>query len=493
MKYKLIGLLQVALTLLAIFIISISMPADNGKRYIEHIDAEPKAECIEHNDGGLCTHLPIVMIETGGVTIPGRPIYNDNHAITGYTLTDSGEELLLAKITVIDNYGVNNHTGDSPSIRSDILVRIRGNSSRTFDKPNYLVKLVKPDLTNNPQEFLGMDSHHEWNLHGPYLDKSLIRNYMWYNIAGEMMEYAPNVRFCEVIVNGSYQGLYLATETITAGENGARLGVSVNKKDNDFSGYIIRLDKGEKGDAQNFVPFTKYARRTQMQHEVIYPGRKNITPELKEAIKDDFSFFEKTLYSYDFDNKDYGYSKHIDVDSFVDYFLINEITANYDAGWMSTYMYKDIDGKYNMCVWDFNSACDFYQDSVMPFDRMEMHHCLWFYMLIKDEGFVERIIERYWEIRNTVFSDEYIDKFINDTVRYLGDSVERNYSVWGYSFSDEHDMLHPTERNPRSHEESIEQMHTFLDKRLAWMDENIESLRQYSSTSKNKKFDEDAN
>ena len=43
-----------------------------------------------------------------------------------------------------------------------------------------------------------MDPHHEWVLHGPFLDKTLIRNYMWYNIAGEIMDYAPNVRFCEV-------------------------------------------------------------------------------------------------------------------------------------------------------------------------------------------------------------------------------------------------------------------------------------------------------
>ena len=62
-----------------------------------------------------------------------------------------------------------------------------------------------------------MDAHYEWALHGPYLDKSLIRNYMWYNIAGEIMDYAPNVRFCEVVLNGEYKGLYVMTETITNG------------------------------------------------------------------------------------------------------------------------------------------------------------------------------------------------------------------------------------------------------------------------------------
>lgn len=91
-----------------------------------------------------------------------------------------------------------------------------------FDKKGYLLRTTKDDgITNRDVEMLGMDAHHEWALHGPYLDKTLIRNYMWYNIAGEIMDYAPNARFCEVIINGEYQGLYLMVETITSGEEPA--------------------------------------------------------------------------------------------------------------------------------------------------------------------------------------------------------------------------------------------------------------------------------
>ena len=50
--------------------------------------------------------------------------------------------------------------------------------------------------------------------------------------------------------------------------------------------------------------------------------------------------------------------------SFVDYFILNEFTCNYDAGWLSTYVYKDIGGKYKMVLWDFNSSCDNYTESV---------------------------------------------------------------------------------------------------------------------------------
>jgi len=51
-------------------------------------------------------------------------------------------------------------------------------------------------------------------LHGPFLDKTLMRNYMWYNLSGQIMEWAPDVRFCEVFLNGGYQGVYVMEEQI---------------------------------------------------------------------------------------------------------------------------------------------------------------------------------------------------------------------------------------------------------------------------------------
>ena len=83
---------------------------------------------------------------------------------------------------------------------------------------------------------LGMDAFDEWALHGPYLDKTLIRNYMWYNLAGEIMDYAPNVRFCEVLLNGVYQGLYVMTETVSSGAD-ARLKLTEPSKDTVQTSY----------------------------------------------------------------------------------------------------------------------------------------------------------------------------------------------------------------------------------------------------------------
>lgn len=493
MKYKIIGLSATALVLIAVILISQMMPEDNGTRYIEHIMAEEKMPCEAHENDTLCTHLPIVNINTNGTEIPGKPIYDENYNVLGYTLAADGTTTIKATLDVVDNEKAYNHLSDNVKNMGEVMIRVRGHSSRRFEKPNYFIRFVNPDGTNNSQEFLGMDAHHEWALHGPFLDKSLIRNYMWYNISGEIMEYSPNVRFFELVLNGEYRGLYLALETITSGKEGARLSLSVNKKDNTFSGYALRLDWGDTEEEKKLYPFTNYTTRAKTQHELVYPGTNNMTPELKEAIKDEFSLFEKTLYSYDYNNEKYGYKNYIDVDSFVDYFLINELTCNYDAGSLSTYIYKDTSGKYKMCVWDFNSACDFYQDSVMDSNHFEMQNCLWYVMLIKDEAFVDRIIQRYWELRETVFSEEYLYKFIDETVAYLDDAIDRNYSVWGYTFNPQYDMFSPINRNPRTYEDSISQIKNFLHTRLSWTDKNIETLRQYSSSSKIKKFNENAN
>ena len=491
MKYKAAGIMAVLL----VFLLSAAasgLTDDKNQRVHQHLEAEETAAC-SHEADVFCTHLPLVVIDTGGTEIPGKAVLDENGKILGYTQTENGEDVITAQMKIMDQEGVNHHTDDAPDVESLAEIHVRGNSSRTFDKSNYGIRFVTEQGENNPQSIMGMDAHHEWALHGPFLDKTLIRNYMWYNIAGEFMDYAPNVRFCEVIVNGEYMGLYVMTETITAGTDGARLSLSVNKKNNTFSGYLLRLDRGSDTELKNIRTFSAYTLRTKQVLDIAYPGIRNLMPEFAESIRQDFSDFEKTLYSYDYDSRKYGYRNYIDVESFADYFIINEFTCNYDAGWLSTYIYKDGDGKYRMCIWDFNSACDGYQESGVQPQHFEMQNCLWYFMLMKDEDFVNTIIRRYRELRKGVLSDEYLNAYIDDVVDYLGPAIERNYEKWGYSFEEAYDLLQPAYRNPRNYEQALQQMKGFLHIRSEWMDENIEALRQYGAESRVKKFNENAN
>lgn len=116
----------------------------------------------------------------------------------------------------------------------------------------------------------------------------------------------------------------------------------------------------------------------------------------------------------------------------------------------------------------------------------QLQYNVWYYMLSKDEKFINAVIDRYRELRQGILSDEYLCAYIDDVTAWLGDAVERNFSVWGYTL--EKDMLSPAWRNPHSHAAAVAQMKRFCIERGAWMDENIDILRQYSHESKNKKF-----
>ena len=341
---------------------------------------------------------------------------------------------------------------------------------------------------------MGMDSHHEWVLHGPFLDKSLIRNYMLYNIAGECMEYAPNVRFCEVVIDGSYQGLYLMTESITKGYDGSRLTMEVKKKDNTFSGYILRVNDIYPFEATTSVitDYGNYAFVARIPVEVVYPGTVNQTAEMRRKIELEFSAFEKALYSYDYDSEDHGYTHWIDVPSFVDYYVINEFTCNFDAGRLSTYIYKDISGQYKICVWDFNNACDNYVESRVNLHDFDIHKRLLFHMLCRDEAFTEAIIIRYKELRQSFLSEEYLMNYIDQTIDFLGPAIKRNFEKWGYTFQPGYHSLSGEGRELHSYEEAVAQLKNFLVERGDWMDRNIDAIQEFSAESAVKKYNENA-
>ena len=493
MKYKITGLVSVILAFcIAAGGLLITRTDGRRVRCHQHIERQPYTACTDHGADVFCTHLPVICIDTGGEEIPGRKI-KAHHGNKKFTTTSDGQSRITARVKVFDSKTGNNHLTDTSALESKAIVNVRGNSSRAFDKSNYSVRLITESGENNSQEMMGMAAHHEWVLHGPFMDKTLIRNYMWYNISGEIMEWAPNVRFCEVFINGEYNGVYVMTETVTAGKDGARLNISIDKKDNSFSGYILRLDRGSDIPEKNLNTFSQYTGKMTSKMNIVYPGKDSLTEKIKRAVELDCSQFEKSLYSFDFNHKDYGYRANIDTGSFADYFLINEITSNYDAGVFSTYIYKDLSNRYKMCVWDFNSVCDGYEEAAVNPHTFQLQNCPWFYMLTKDRAFVEQIIKRYQELRKTYFSDEYMTEYIDDTVAYLGPAIERNFEKWGYTFDEDYCLLIPHERDIHSYEEAVRLLKEYLLERADWMDKNIYTLKQYCEESKDKRFDENAN
>ena len=487
MKYKLMGGAMAALILVCALAASALEAGEGPSRVHQHLSARgPDAGC-DCDGTQLCTHLPLVIIDTGGQEIPGVPNgEEDYYGEELYTTAEDGTDFINVQVTVIDNEDQNNHPSDTPDFTTASQFRIRGHASRHFEKSPYLLKFIDEDGEDNPISVMGMGAHNEWVLNGPYLDKSLIRNYLCYNLAGEIMEYAPNVRYCELIVDGDYRGLYLMVESITSGDD-CRLNLRSNVKDSSITGYLLRLDRTveeEVGSTRDIYTYMERMIFVRDDEAIRYPGKNRLTEELAREIELEYSAFEKALYSYDYDTEEYGYWNYIDVDNFVDYFIINEFTRNVDSGRYSTYLYKELGEKYKLCVWDFNNAMDNFPDDEITTENFALSDRVWYDMLFRDEEFAERVIERYWELRRTVLSDEYLNRYIDETLEWLGPAIDRNTERWRESI-EEWEPLTPEERNVYSQEEAVDQVRHWLHERGEWLDENIQALQARAHPSRN--------
>ena len=432
------------------------------------------------------THLPIIRLDTGGQKIPGSPIVEPDGNVI-FETAENGEKTITASFSMIDGQKGANMPEDSPQVTSEAQIRYRGNSSRFFDKKSYSIHLVDQEGKENPQELAGMSAHNEWVLNGPFLDRSLLRNYLCLNISGEIMEYAPNVRYCQLYLDGEYQGLYLLIESISRGKG--RINIPKPEKNSSVTSYIVRWDRAGKGD-QELDNYTFYTYLSDVSAlDVRYPGNQLITAERIQYIEKDISKIEKMLYSYDLIDSKKGVVNELDIGAFAEYFIINEFFRNVDAGRFSTFYYKDARGKLRPCVWDFNNACDNYIDYIWDESGFSLKDAPWFGQLLKDERFVTAVTIKYRRLRQGVLSEEYLLQYIDETVAWLGDEADKNFEKWGYVFDLAHyngmNYLTPAQRNDTSYEDAVSRLKTFIILRGQWLDDHIDTLYQYCHDSKN--------
>lgn len=433
------------------------------------ITKEASQESTDVSTEGFETHLPIVVLDTEGQQILSK-------------LDEVEDPRININVEIIDNDNQINHIKDKPNIKTASSIRYRGNSSLYYDKKQYALKFINTDGTDNVQPVMGMDSGSEWVLNGTFLDKSLIRNYVAYNIAGEVMDYAPNIKFCEVFIydgiNYSYQGLYTMIDSIEQGPS--RVNISKYNEKRVDSSYIIRRDRFD----ENEVMLYNYGTTSGLTQEwlgVKYPSDSKITEATRKYIEEDISKIEKVLYSDDYETF-MTYPEYIDVDSFVDYYVINEFFANYDAGLHSTYAYKDLGGKLKMGpVWDYDGAMDNATPWALVVNATAFKASSWFDTLTRDETFCRKVTERYKELRKTVFSDDYIDNYIDDTVRYLGVALERDHNLWGYVYdsnflvNEENEFGIVHDRNVKTYEEEVERIKLVLHTHAKYLDSHFYS------------------
>ena len=425
-----------------------------------------------------------IHIDTKGQTIPGMPHYHVTADGTieweSYIHGENNENVT----------GALRYTSKGTEYETPVNLHVRGNSSRYFVKKSYMLHLTDQAGADVNIPLEGMGACNEWALYGPYLDRTLIRNYLCMNIAGEVMDYAPNVRFVNLYMDGEFQGLYLLMETITRSEY--RLNLTKARKHQRVTSYIVKQDRNRL-DVTFVNSYSDYTLKNGARvFDLVYPGKDRYTDLKRAFVEEDLSRIEKQLYSYDLTARLPDYTDTIDLESFAQYFVINEFFQNMDAGVYSTYFYRDARGKIKTCVWDFNNSCGNDMERDVPTGGFHMQFAPWFERLVRDRRFVDEVIRQYRTLRQGVLSDAYLQNYISETIDWLGDNVEKNYEVWDDAFDYDSqnwyiqrtNYLQPAERNHKTYEEAVTQLRTYIAERGQWLDDNIENLQQYCHTSK---------
>lgn len=422
--------------------------------YAEVLEEAPKEDnALSHIrsdftvDKGFNSHLPLVIIDTNGI----EPPINTSQTEDGSFVAIEGlEPYVDGMISIISNDEGINTLSDAPQVSSRMRIKRRGNSSMLYEKAQWMVKLVTESGENHDVDILGMGEEHEWILNGSMFDKSMLRNYLVYSISSEIMPYTPDYKYCEVLVkNGNtyeYRGVYLLGESIKQGEN--RVNIADYKTGDTFNSYLVRRDRYEEGATM----LDTYGRENGLYTEclgLLYPTKTYANEEMISYVEKDISEVERVLYS---ENSEIfaTYSEIIDVDSFVDYFLINEFFGSYDAGTYSTYCYKNVGGKLTMGpVWDFDGTIDNYKLEALETESLAFHKKPWFDRLCRDQSFVEKLEKRYIELRHSSLSEQHVMNKIDEIVVHLGGAQEREWYRWGhwYATENQYSLLSETDEN----------------------------------------------
>lgn len=414
------------------------------------LDGVDMEEVINEKNKGI----PILRINTNGVDI------------------DSKDERIEGTMTIENSHTSNYHKNQLYS--GKVGIRGRGNTSWNPDKKPYNIELWDPNNRGRAVGILGMPEEEDWLLIPNYFDKSLIRNYIAYDLSNKMGVYAPRARIVEVYVNDQYEGVYLLTERIKRGAN--RVNIS-QLTDNDIDqiepnitgGYLLEVTPTSRLEDQNF--FTTAKEEINLVYK--YPRGENITPAQENYIQRYINDFEEALYSDTFDDPQVGYRKYIDLNSFIDWIIINELARNQDAAFdSSVFMYKDRGGRLFMGpVWDFDIAFgNINYNNGWLTDGWYITKSKWINRLFEDPYFAGEFIKRWQEVKPII--DE-IPNTIDDIGLNIQEAADRNFERWDILGQYVWPNYPPY---PETYEGELERLKTWIIDRTKWINDNIEEL-----------------
>ena len=378
------------------------------------------------------TGLPIVYIETEN----SAPVV-------------SKDEYLKARIRIVEDIETK---GPGDIFESSVKIKGRGNSTWTMPKKPYKLKF------DEKISILGEPADKEWVLLANYTDKTSLRNETAFDF-GRMsnLDYTSRTHFVELVINGIYNGTYQLGEQLKISHD------RVNVGDN---GYLLEIDGKAGVDDVTF----------KVNH--IYQPINIKDPDI-EIGGDAYNYVVKflqvadsTLFGESFRDPSIGYRKYIDIESFVDWYLINEIAKNADAFFhTSCYMNLSVDDKLKMGpLWDFDIAfgnIDYTEcDSPIGFYIRDVP---WFHRFFEDKYFIDKVKERFiyfYNNRHEIYSK------INDNANYLKHSIIENNNKWNTLYV----YTWPNNTILGSYENEVQYLKDWLEKRFVWLNEQFSTM-----------------
>jgi len=413
-------------------------------------------------DPSFNSTLPIVKISTSGAL--------------------NGESQIEGQIGIINNNsGENNFFDEANEYVGKIGVKYRGESSLWFAKKSLGIEM-RDELWNDlDTSFLDFPKEEDWILHGPYSDKSLMRNVLTMHLARAMGQYASRTKYVDLFINGDYQGIYVLMEKIKRDKDRvdvAKLRDIDVEGDELTGGYIFRIDKEE---AHWLSRYSVFQDARKLEYQIVYPDLDKIQPEQFTYIQSYVDSFERAMVSPSLMFGGKSFDEYIDLASFAEAHLLNELGRNVDGYRLSSYFHKRKDSNGGKIfagpVWDFNLAyrnadyCDGANtEGLIFYNLCDGAYPFWWNVLLQNTQF-QSIVRCRWEaLRTGAFHTDSIFAFIDQQVDIIEPSLAQNFAKWDVFGT----YLWP---NPlplaNSHAEEISLLKDWLSDRLIWMDTNL--------------------
>jgi hypothetical protein len=340
---------------------------------------------------------------------------------------------------------------------NNLSMKIRGRGNSTWQHPKKPFQMKLSDKSS----FLGMPSDKKWLFLAEYSDKTMLRNTIAFEL-GYMsnLEWTPASEFAEVFINNEYNGTYNISQKVEESDNRVILG---------DTGYLLELDQLNRIDPDDiyfesfitdkFIINIKEPSLESDSDEYIY---------IKNLIRD----FEEALYGNDFQNEENGYKKYIDLESFIDWYLISEITKNVDSQWYSSIYLNVMPGqKIKMGpLWDFDLSFGNtdYADTEY-YEGWWVKYNPWYERLFDDPAFTEMVKNRFNYFKN---NEDYIIQTIDMYADKLKWAQEKNNEKWGTLEI----YVWPNPVYYDTYEEEIQHLKNWYLNRMQWLDNAFKDL-----------------